>query len=119
MRDAELQKEKSINCAQVDALRGLLESFRGGLDSISAWAKGDIGEALPLIMIAAATAATEEPIPGGVSLWVAQREKEAQSPSPTPFVVGCRAQKPVQHADGRVVRNKGKKQQHFFVRVTM
>ena len=45
------RKKKSINCAQVDALRGLLESFGGGLDSINAWVKGDIGEALPLIMI--------------------------------------------------------------------
>ena len=44
---------------------------------------------------------------------------EAQSPSPKPFVVECRAQKPVQHAEGRVLRNKGKKQQHFFVRVTI
>ena len=113
------RKKKSINCAPVDALRGLLESFGGGLDSINAWVKGDIGEALPLIMIVDGNAATEGPIPGGVSLWAAQREMEAQSPSPKPFVVGCRAQKPVQHAEGRVLRNKGKKQQHFFVRVTI
>ena len=65
------RKKKSINCAQVDALRGLLESFGGGLDSINAWVKGDIGEALPLIMIVDGNAATEGPIPGGVPLWAA------------------------------------------------